>query len=51
MPSLIHIHEARLTGLDTLYIPPLKAIANDIERSRHRPIVDMGLDVAVESRT
>ena len=51
LPSLIDIHETRPTGLHTLYISPLKALANDIERNLTRPIAEMGLSVKVESRT
>ncbi|WP_088346401.1 MULTISPECIES: ligase-associated DNA damage response DEXH box helicase [Rhodomicrobium] len=51
LPSLIDIHETRAKGLHTLYISPLKALANDIERNLHRPIEEMGLSVTVESRT
>jgi ATP-dependent helicase Lhr and Lhr-like helicase len=51
LPSLIDIHEAAPEGLHTLYISPLKALANDIERNLHRPIAEMGLNVRVESRT
>jgi ATP-dependent Lhr-like helicase len=51
LPSLIDIHETAPGGLHTLYISPLKALANDIERNLHRPIAEMGLNVRVESRT
>ncbi len=51
LPSLIDIHETGATGLHTLYISPLKALTNDIERNLHAPIQGMGLDVTVESRT
>jgi len=51
LPSLIDIHETAPQGLHTLYISPLKALANDIERNLHRPIAEMGLNVRVESRT
>jgi len=51
LPSLIDIHETAPEGLHTLYISPLKALANDIERNLHRPIAEMGLNVRVESRT
>ncbi len=51
LPSLIDIHETRPAGLHTLYISPLKALANDIERNLTRPIAEMGIDVKVESRT
>jgi ATP-dependent helicase Lhr and Lhr-like helicase len=51
LPSLIDTHETGATGLHTLYISPLKALANDIERNLHRPIAEMDLAVTVESRT
>ena len=51
LPSLIDIHETGHEGLHTLYISPLKALANDIERNLGRPIAEMGLNVRVESRT
>jgi ATP-dependent helicase Lhr and Lhr-like helicase len=51
LPSLIDTHETAPQGLHTLYISPLKALANDIERNLHRPIAEMGLNVRVESRT
>lgn len=51
LPSLIDIHERRHEGLHTVYVSPLKALANDIERNLMRPIAEMGLAVTVESRT
>jgi ATP-dependent Lhr-like helicase len=51
LPSLIDIHETRAQGIHTLYISPLKALTNDIERNLTRPIAEMGLTVTVESRT
>jgi ATP-dependent Lhr-like helicase len=51
LPSLIDIHETQPAGLHTLYVSPLKALANDIERNLTRPIAEMGLAVTVESRT
>jgi ATP-dependent Lhr-like helicase len=51
LPSLIDIHETRAQGIHTLYISPLKALANDIERNLMRPVQEMGLAVTVESRT
>ena len=38
-------------GVHTLYISPLKALAVDIERNLGRPVAEMGLAVAVETRT
>jgi ATP-dependent Lhr-like helicase len=51
LPSLIDIHESCAQGIHTLYISPLKALTNDIERNLMRPIAEMGLAVTVESRT
>lgn len=51
LPSLIAIDRDGAPGLHTLYISPLKALTYDIERNLLAPIRDMGLAVAVESRT
>ncbi len=51
LPSLIDIQENRPSGLHTLYVSPLKALTNDIERNLNAPIAGMGLNVQVESRT
>ena len=51
LPSLIDIHETRAQGIHTLYVSPLKALTNDIERNLMRPIAEMGLAATVESRT
>jgi len=51
LPSLIDIHETRAKGIHTLYVSPLKALTNDIERNLMRPIAEMDLAVSVESRT
>ncbi|MBM3617940.1 MAG: ligase-associated DNA damage response DEXH box helicase [Alphaproteobacteria bacterium] len=51
LPSIASIHEAKTKGLHTVYVSPLKALTNDIERNLIRPIRDMGLDVTVETRT
>ncbi|KQV84021.1 ligase-associated DNA damage response DEXH box helicase [Rhizobium sp. Root1220] len=39
------------TGIHTLYISPLKALAVDIERNLMTPVEEMGLPVTVENRT
>lgn len=39
------------TGLHTLYISPLKALAVDIERNIARPIADLNLPITFETRT
>ncbi|MDM9647318.1 ligase-associated DNA damage response DEXH box helicase [Rhizobium sp. S163] len=39
------------TGIHTLYVSPLKALAVDIERNLMKPVLEMGLPVTVENRT
>lgn len=39
------------TGIHTLYVSPLKALAVDIERNLMKPVQEMGLPVTVENRT
>jgi ATP-dependent Lhr-like helicase len=39
------------TGVHTLYISPLKALAVDIERNLMAPVSEMGLDISIENRT
>jgi ATP-dependent Lhr-like helicase len=39
------------TGIHTLYISPLKALAVDIERNLMKPVTEMGLPVSIENRT
>lgn len=51
LPSLVDIHSQSFKGLHTLYISPLKALTNDIERNLTRPVGEMGLQITVESRT
>jgi ATP-dependent Lhr-like helicase len=41
----------RSSGLHTLYISPLKALAVDIARNLERPVAEMGLPIKVETRT
>lgn len=38
-------------GLQLLYLTPLRALSRDIEQAIRRPIVDMGWNLTVESRT
>jgi len=38
-------------GVHTLYISPLKALAVDIERNLGKPVEEMGLPIAMETRT
>jgi len=46
LSSVKHHHQ-----LHTLYISPLKALAQDIERNLEMPVQEMGLDIAIETRT
>ena len=51
LPSLIELSEPSPTGLHTLYISPLKALAADIGRNLARPISELELPIRVEERT
>ncbi len=59
LPSLVELAgrpprrpgEAGARGLHTLYISPLKALAVDVERNLLAPVTQMGLSIAIESRT
>ena len=39
------------SGLHTLYVSPLKALAVDVARNLEQPVAEMGLPVRVETRT
>ncbi len=57
LPTLIELAERpkrndiRPSGIHTLYISPLKALAVDIERNLEKPIAEMQLPIRVETRT
>ncbi len=51
LPSLIELFQAPHTGLHTLYVSPLKALAVDIHRNLTTPIDELGLEIACETRT
>jgi ATP-dependent Lhr-like helicase len=58
LPSLVSLTErgkippgSAFTGIHTLYISPLKALAVDIERNLMKPVTEMGLPVRIENRT
>ena len=51
LPSLVDLIENPVTGLHTIYVSPLKALAIDVQRNLMDPIAEMGLDIKVESRT
>lgn len=55
LPSLIDLADRPLTpqasGVHTLYVSPLKALATDIARNLSAPIAEMGLSIHTETRT
>ncbi|HHB83013.1 MAG TPA: DEAD/DEAH box helicase, partial [Devosia sp.] len=51
LPTLADLAEENHSGLHTLYISPLKALAVDVARNLTDPIAEMGLDIRVETRT
>ncbi|MCR2646303.1 DEAD/DEAH box helicase, partial [Salmonella enterica] len=44
-------NQPRRSGIHTLYISPLKALAVDIERNLAKPVAEMVLPVTIETRT
>lgn len=51
LPTLADLAGTPFDGLHTLYVSPLKALTNDIERNLARPIAEMDLAITVETRT
>ena len=57
LPTLAALHERPAVnrpegrGVHTLYVSPLKALAVDIARNLETPVREMGLRVAIETRT
>ena len=51
LPSLAELSDANHTGIHTLYISPLKALAADIKRNLRTPVDEMGLPIRIEDRT
>ncbi|KAA2212814.1 ligase-associated DNA damage response DEXH box helicase [Teichococcus oryzae] len=51
LPTLIGLHRAPHSGLHTIYVSPLKALAVDIARNLLTPIAEMDLGITVETRT
>ena len=51
LPTLAELAEGGHEGLHTLYVSPLKALANDIKRNLRTPIEEAGLPIRVEDRT
>ncbi len=51
LPSLIELEDDHGSGLHTLYISPLKALAADIRRNLKGPVEELGLPITIEDRT
>ncbi|MGE0226526.1 MAG: ligase-associated DNA damage response DEXH box helicase [Acetobacteraceae bacterium] len=51
LPTLVDLASAPRSGLHTIYISPLKALATDIARNLMRPVEQMRLPITIESRT
>ena len=51
LPSLIELADAPQTGLHTLYVSPLKALSADVARNLTGPVSEMGLGIAIETRS
>jgi len=51
LPTLIELDQVNFSGLHTVYVSPLKALAADIKRNLMIPIEEMGLNIKVEDRT
>ena len=51
LPSLTDLAANPREGLHTLYVSPLKALATDIARNLLVPVEQMGLPIAIETRT
>ena len=51
LPSLIELAARPRTGLHTLYVSPLKALAVDIARNLMAPVDELALPIRIETRT
>jgi len=51
LPSMVELAQAPRSGLHTLYVSPLKALATDVARNLVRPVEEMGLPISIETRT
>jgi ATP-dependent Lhr-like helicase len=51
LPTLVELADNAHTGLHTLYVSPLKALAADIKRNLITPITEMALPIRVEDRS
>ncbi len=51
LPTLCELGENPPSGLHTIYISPLKALAADIRRNLRTPVEGAGLNIRIEDRT
>ncbi|MBT0955949.1 ligase-associated DNA damage response DEXH box helicase [Alphaproteobacteria bacterium KMM 3653] len=51
LPSLAELCSCDHSGLHTLYVSPLKALASDIKRNLLRPVQEANLPIRIEDRT
>ncbi len=51
LPTLVDLAKHAPSGLHTLYISPLKALATDIRRNLAKPVEDLALNIRIEDRT
>ena len=51
LPSLAELAEGAHSGLHTIYVSPLKALAADIKRNLRTPVDEIGLPIRIEDRT
>ncbi|WP_170761710.1 ligase-associated DNA damage response DEXH box helicase [Ruegeria lacuscaerulensis] len=51
LPTLAELAQRDYTGLHTIYVSPLKALAADIRRNLRGPADEIGLPIRIEDRT
>ncbi|WP_170753746.1 ligase-associated DNA damage response DEXH box helicase [Ruegeria lacuscaerulensis] len=51
LPTLAQLADGAHSGLHTIYVSPLKALAADIRRNLRGPADEMGLPIRIEDRT
>ena len=51
LPSLIELAAKPKLGIHTLYVSPLKALSTDVARNLTMPILELNLQVSVETRS
>ncbi len=51
LPTLIELADGAHSGMHTLYVSPLKALAADIRRNLQTPVAEMELPIRLEDRT